>query len=877
MQQTPRDIRRLRRGGGRKLPSLSFFKKQDNVNLLLKFSLIGIVILFVLGMLVFAWFSRNLPAPGEVQSRSGFSTVFLDKNDDVLFEMFEDKNRIPVDIEDIPDTLKQATVAVEDKDFYSHSGFSLWGIFRSVVRSALTGRRLAGGSTLTQQLVKNVLLTQERSFTRKIREVILSVEIERRYTKDQILEMYLNESPYGGTFWGVQSAAKGYFDKDTKELNLVESAIIAGLPQSPSTYSPMTGVKDAYKGRTKAVLRRMREDKYITKAQEEKALADLEKVKFKKNALAIQAPHFVFYVRQLIAEQFGEKILDEGIKVKTTLDLKVQKEAQRIVADEIEELKSYKATNGAVVAIDSQNGHVLAMVGSYDYNDEKFGKFNVATAARQPGSAVKPFTYATAFQQGYTPSSISMDVETVFPNQGGEDYIPVNYDGKFRGPVTYRSALANSLNIPAVKVLAQVGVRNMMQTAYDMGLKSFEPTGENVKRVGLSITLGGGETTLLDLTNAFSTFARKGQYVEPIAILEIRDHKNKVIYKAKDPKPEEVISEDIAFLISHILSDNNARSQAFGTNSYLHIPGNTVAVKTGTTNNKRDNWAVGYTNTVTVGAWVGNNDNTPMAAGISSGLTGASPIWNKVMRAFINNKYKSGIMEKPDNVEALQVDALLGGLPRDGQPVKSEYFIKGTEPTEVSSFYQKVKISKDDSNKLANDLEVKAGEFVEKDYIVITEEDPISTDGQNRWQAGINKWASEQADSRFKVPTGTSSKNEDEVSVSIKDPDDKKKYTSHSIKVKATITSLESVKKITLKVNGSTVKEWNENTKVVEHTLDLPDGTYEIKVRAENSKGKSKESRVRIGVNKNWDEVEEEDEPEPTSSPSPTEAPTPTP
>jgi 1A family penicillin-binding protein len=837
--------------------------------MLLRASLAGVVGLFILGMLVFAWFSRSLPSPGEIQNRSGFSTVFLDRNDEVLFEMFEDKNRIPVDIKDIPDSLKEATIATEDKNFYSHGGFSVWSIFRSLVKSTLTGSRLAGGSTLTQQLVKNVLLTQERSFTRKIKEVILAVEIERRYTKDEILEMYLNESPYGGTFWGVQSAAKGYFDKDANELTLVESAILAGLPQSPSRYSPITGIKDAYKGRTKSVLRRMREEKYITKAQEEKALKDLEKVKFKKNALAIQAPHFVFYVRELIAEQFGEKILDQGIKVKTTLDLKVQKQAQKIAFDQIEDLKNFKATNASVVAIDSTNGHILTMVGSYDYSDEKFGRFNVATAHRQPGSAVKPFTYATAFQQGYTPASIIMDVETEFPNQGGKSYIPSNYDGKFRGPVHYRRALANSLNIPAVKVLAQVGVRNMMQTAYDMGVKSSEPTDENIKRVGLSITLGGGETTLLDLTNGFSTFARGGKHVEPIAILEIRDHKNKVIYKAKDPKPEQVISEDISFLISHILSDNNARSETFGTNSYLHIPGNTVAVKTGTTNDLRDNWTVGYTNSVTVGTWVGNNDNSPMNSRIASGVTGASPIWSGVMRAFLNEGYDDGIIEVPENVEALQIDALLGGLPRDGQPTRSDYFIKGTEPTDTSAHYQKVKISKNDPDKLANDLEIKAGEYTEKDYIVITEEDPISTDGKNRWQEAINKWAAEQADSRYKVPTSTSDSKSDEVSVSIKEPDDKKRYNKNDIKVRATITSLESIKKVTLRVNGNVVKEWNENTKSIEHTLNLSDGVYEIKVRAENSKGNSKESRVRIGVNRDWDD-DGSDEPEPTDVPPPT-------
>ena len=860
--------RRLRRH--RKKNFLSIFSvknlKQNGVSLLLKASVLGVIVLFILGMGVFAWFSRDLPSPGEIQRRSGFSTVFLDRNDEVLFEMFEDKNRIPVDIENVPDYLKQATISIEDKNFYNHSGFSVWGYARSVFRIVTTGR-LAGGSTLTQQLVKNVLLTQERTFTRKIKEVILAVEIERRFTKDEILEMYLNESPYGGTFWGVQSAAKGYFDKDTSELTLIESAIIAGLPQSPSRYSPLSGTKDAYKGRTTDVLRRMREEKYITKDQEEKALKDLEKVKFKKNALAIQAPHFVFYVRELIAEQFGEKILDEGIQIKTTLDLEAQEEAQDIVFEQIQELASSDVSNGAVVAIDSQTGHILAMVGSYDYNDEGFGRFNVATALRQPGSAVKPFTYATAFAQGYTPSSIIMDVPTEFPNQGGESYEPENYDGEFRGPVSYRRALANSLNVPAVKVLAQVGVRNMMQTAFDMGINSFEPTDENIRRVGLSITLGGGETSLLDLTNGFSTFARGGRVVEPIAILEIKDHKGKTIFERKDPKPQEVIGEDVSFLISHILSDNNARSETFGTSSFLHIPGNTVAVKTGTTNDLRDNWAVGYTNSVTVGAWVGNNDNSPMNQNIASGVTGASPIWSGVMGTFLNLGYEDGIIDVPDNVEALQVDALLGGLP-NGADVRSDYFIGGTEPTDISPFYQKVKLSKADTSKLANEIEIKSGEYEEKDYIVVTEQDPISSDGKNRWQEGINAWAAGQADERFKVPTETSSTKGDEIVIKFKEPGDKKKVEKNDVRVRAKITSLHSIKKVELKVNGTITKTWNESKKDIDEVLNLSDGTYDIGLRVENSKGKIQENRVRIGVNKEWDH--EEPTPEPTDTPTPT-------
>lgn len=866
MQNAP-TLRRSRRNSRLRLPRL----KQNTITLLLRFAVFGVVGFFILGMLAFAWISRDLPSPGEISRKTGSSTVFLDRNDKVLFEMFEDKNRIPIEIEDVPESLKHAVISIEDKNFYKHGGFSTWGYIRSIFRIAVTGR-LSGGSTLTQQLVKNVLLSRERTLTRKAKELILAVELERRFTKDEILEMYLNESPFGGTFWGVQAAAKGYFDKDVKELNLVQSAIIAGLPQSPSIYNPISGREGAYIGRTKDVLRRMREDGHITKDEEKKALVDLEKVTFKKNAIAIQAPHFVFYVRQLIAEQFGEKILDEGITIKTTLDLKAQEKVQKITFEEIEKIKTLNATNGSVVALDSESGEILAMVGSFDYNNDKFGRFNVATARRQPGSAVKPFTYAAAFQQGYTPASLVADVKTEFPNQGDKSYTPVNYDGKFRGPVQYRFALANSLNIPAVKILAQVGMRNMMQTAYDMGIKSFEPTPENIKRYGLSVTLGGGETSLLDLTNGFSTFARSGQSLEPTAILEVKDNKGRSIFKHKNAKPKKVLSEEISFLISHILSDNNARADAFGTSSFLRIPGKTVAVKTGTTNDKRDNWTVGYTNNVTVGVWVGNNDNSPMNAKIASGLTGASSIWNSVMKELFALGYKDGIMKKPDTVEALEVDALLGGLPNDGSPTRSEYFIKGTEPKDTSQFYKKVKLSKNNQERLANEIEIKSGEYVEKDYIVLSEQDPISTDGKNRWQEGINAWAAEQGDARYKVPTETSDTKNDEMIITFKEPGDKSKVTTNDVRIRAKIISLHSLRKVEIFVGDKRVKEYNENKKDIDETLNLSDGTYVIWIKVENSDGKKKDNRIRIGVNRNWDESsapEATDTPEPSATPTP--------
>lgn len=814
--------------------------------------LIGLILIgFIFSFAAFAWYARDLPSPGKLSQGSDQSTVFLDRDDKVLFEMYKDKNRVPVDSKDIALIFKQATVAIEDKNFYKHSGISETGILRAVF-SIVTGKGLQGGSTLTQQLIKNVLLTSEQRLSRKIKEAILAREVERRYTKDEILGMYLNEAPYGGSYYGVGSAAKGYFDKNPRDLTLVESAILAGLPQSPSYYSPYIGKENAWKGRAQDVLRRMREDKYITKDQEDKAVKDLEKVKFGTPKLAITAPHFVFYVREQLEKEYGPKVLDQGLRIKTTLSRDVQEKAEKIVHDEIVKLKSAKAGNGAAVVIDSKSGDILAYVGSYDFNDEDYGKFDVVSQGlRQPGSTLKPITYATAFEKGYTPATVLMDLKTVFPNSSTPDYVPVNYDGQFRGPIQIRFALGSSLNVPAVKMLSMIGLKDFLTKAEEMGIKQLAPTQKNMDRFGLAITLGGGETTLLDLTSAYTVFAAGGIRREPQYIEEITDSKGKKIFKRQKPAEKKVLSPEVSFLISHILSDNNARSLAFGTNSLLNIAGKTVAVKTGTTDDKRDNYAVGYTNDVTVGAWVGNNDNTPMNPVIASGVTGATPIWRQIMVELLKT-YKDGIMDKPDNVIALQINGQLGGLPRDGFTTRSEYFIKGTEPKDVSPFFKKLKISRA-NGKLANEVEIRSGNYDEKEYIIISENDPVSSDGKNRWQEAIDEWARNQSDDRYKPPTETSSENSDSVAISFNSPSDHSTVNSSTVEVKARIGSSASIKNTKIFINGSEVRNLDGDRDDINENFNLSDGIYEIKIRAVNDKDRTGEASIHIGVNRPWD------------------------
>jgi len=497
----------------------------------------------------------------------------------------------------------------------------------------------------------------------------------------------------------------------------------------------------------------MREDNYITKEEEEDAIKKLSNVEFlPKTETSIKAAHFSFYVRDLLVDRFGEDLVEQGgLQVTTTLDYNLQKEAEKIVEEEVEKASSLKVGNGASVVLDPKNGEVLAMVGSKSFfegedpNDEKEseGQFNVVTLAlRQPGSSIKPIVYATALDRGYTASSVLMDTKTVFPNPGEEeDYVPQNYDLKFRGPVQLRFALGSSINIPAVKLLALIGVRNALTTAYNMGLSTLSPTDENVNRLGLSLTLGGGEIKLIELASAYSSFANGGYRVDPIAIVKVTDPKGKVLFEQKDFQKEAIISQEIAFLISHILLDNNARLLTFGENSYLNISGRTIAVKTGTTDDKRDNWTIGWTPNVLVATWVGNNDNSPMG-NVASGVTGAAPIWRRIILEALKGRPVEDF-KKPDSIIAVTIDALGGGLPVDGKPTRSEYFIKGTEPQVPSSIYKQIKVSKADGNKLASDSEMSKGEYDIRDFIVFTENDPISGDGKNRWQEGINEWANE--------------------------------------------------------------------------------------------------------------------------------------
>ena len=829
------------------------------------FFLILLIGVFMTGIL-FAWYAKDLPRPDKVRRSQGLSTIIYDRNNEPIYDIFRDQNRIPVTFEEMPQVLKQATVAIEDKDFYKHEGFSAKGMLRAIFNIVFF-RKLEGGSTLTQQLVKNVLLTGERTLPRKIKEFILSIQIERKYTKDEILQMYLNEAPYGSTTYGIESAAQYYFNKKAKDLTPIEATVLAGFPQTPTKYSPFTGEKDAYKWRTEQVIRRMREDGYITKDQEADYKKQLTELTFPGGNDEFKAAHFVTYVRELLEQQFGQKLVEEGgLRVNTTLDLKLQEKVEQIVKEEVDKAKNLRVGNGAAIVLDPNSGEILAMVGSKDYSatDSAGAKFNVVTQGlRQPGSALKPITYAVAFKNGYTPASIVMDVETKFPGGAGQkDYSPKNYDLKWHGPMQMRYALGNSINMVAVKTLALAGVKNMLTQAYDMGLTTLEPTQENLSRFGLSVTLGGGEVKLIDLAGAYGVLATGGTRHDRIAILKVSDQKGKTLFEYKTTSGKRVMDADIAYLITHILSDNGARVLEFGENSYLAVTGKNAFVKTGTTDDKRDNWTVGGTRSRIVGTWVGNNDNSPMHPSLASGVTGAAPIWNRIIREVIKNLPDEPFV-RSDNIVEMDIDSFGGGLPRPEFPTRKEVFIKGTEPTAVGSIYKKLKISKN-NGKLANDIEIASGAYDEKEFIVFSETDLVSTDGKNRWQEGIDEWLKTQSDPKYHPPTETSGDRLDTVVMNITDPQDKKQYDDHDVKVAGEAFSSDSISEINVEILGTQAfSDKVTGTNSYSRVFNLNTGTYTIKMTAKDNRGKETTGEVKIGVLVAWDSAVA-----PTPSPS---------
>ena len=630
----------------------------------LRYFFSGVLITLMMVFLVQTYyFVKQLPSPMTIgKVNYPLSTHIYDRNGKLLYEIYRSQNRTPISLKNLPSYVSQATIAIEDKNFYRHSGVALIsGILRAVKENILN-KKLQGGSTITQQLVKSALLSPEKTVIRKVKEIILALWTEKIYTKDKILEMYLNQVPYGGSSYGIEEASKTYFGKSAKNLTIDEAALLAGLPQAPSIYSPYNNPEAALRRRNE-VLQAMKDQGYI----DEKSKIKYQNVKMEvlPPMTSIRAPHFVFYTKSMLEEMYGISTVEEGgLKVTTTLDINIQEEAEKILQEELDKISYLNVTNGAILVTRPSTGEILAMVGSKDYFSTANGAFNVTTALRQPGSSIKPIMYSLALEKGYTAATIIDDTPVVFNIAGSESYRPVNYDGKFHGKIPLRLALANSYNIPAVKVLEKIGVSDFIDFAKKLGINTWT----DKSRYGLSLTLGGGEVTMLNMAESFGVLANNGYKLPINSYLKIESNEGAKLKELIPFKIKEIDS-GIAYIVSDILSDNFARQYAFGPGSTLEIPGYKVAVKTGTTNDKKDNWTIGYTPDFLVTVWVGNNDNTPMNPYLTSGITGASPIWNRVMGYLLKNYSKgNNWYQKPEDI--VEKRCYFGRI---------EYFIKGTE------------------------------------------------------------------------------------------------------------------------------------------------------------------------------------------------------
>jgi len=668
---------------------------------------------------------KDLPSPAKLASNDfPVSTQILDRNGQLLYEIYADQNRSPIKLDDLPPHVYQASIAIEDQNFYKHHGFDLEGIARAFL-NIIFKQNLQGGSTITQQLVKTTLLSPERTIKRKLREALLSLATEVRYSKNEILEMYLNHVPYGGTAYGIEQAAQTYYNKPAKNLNLPEAALLAGLPQAPTRYSPFGPNPEAAKNRQAVVLKRMFDDEYIDETELKTALEyPLELAPQTQN---IQAPHFSLFIKELLVEKYGlAKVEKSGLRVTTSLDLDIQKQAELIIATESAKLESAKVSNAAGLVTKPRTGEILAMVGSKDYfNDEIDGNVNITTRLRQPGSSIKPINYAVGLIKGHTPATMFLDVPSCFNAPGQpSSYCPKNYDSTFHGPTHMRFALGNSFNIPAVKMLATNSVEAMVATASAMGITTYQDS----KNYGLSLTLGGGEVKMVDMAVAFGVFANNGLRIDLTPILKIEDYQGNVLesidLETEQPSGTRAISSEVAYLISHMLLDNNAREGAFGSQSELVIRDHTVSVKTGTTDDLRDNWTIGFTPSYLVSTWVGNNDNSPMNPWIVSGVSGAAPIWHDIM-TYVLKDQPDEWPKKPDTIVGLQVCNLTGLRPNPESPCETryEYFIKGQEPDIEPPLKRGIWIDKSTSRP---PVEGKTDDLELQEHIILS--DPVQKD-----------------------------------------------------------------------------------------------------------------------------------------------------
>ncbi len=797
-----------------------FIKKISFKTILLV--IVSLVLLSVSSLIL--WFAlTEIPDASSFSNRKlNESTKIFDRTGKVLlYDLSQNIRRTSIPLADMSPYIEKATLAIEDADFYTHNGIKLDAIIRAIFTNIISLEAAQGGSTITQQLVKKSLLTDKKVITRKIKEWILALKIEKVLSKKEILERYLNEMPYGGTVYGVEEASQTFFGKSAKDVSISESAYLAAVLKGPTYYSPYGKRREDLESRKNLVLSRMKELNFISEKEYVEAVA--ERALFKeKFGGGIKAPHFVMFIRDYLEENYGEKMLSGGgLTVTTTLDYDLQKKAEEIVKEyTLKNAKDYNAKNSALVALGAKTSEVLAMVGSRDYFDEEIeGNFNVATAKRQPGSSFKPFIYAGLFEKGYRPETVLFDTETQFGNNcemydfrdAPGCYSPQNYDGKFRGPMSLRNALAQSINIPAVKSLYLLGIQNALSLTKDMGISTLTTP----EQYGLTLVLGGGEVTLLDMTGAYSVFASEGEKRPVTSILKIEDKAGNIIEEKKDVV-KNVISKDTALLISDVLSDNVARTPIFGAKSSLYFPGKDVAAKTGTTNDYRDAWVIGYTPEIVVGAWTGNNDNSPINQKVAGYIV--APMWHK----FMEEAFKlvpDGKFEKPAYKD-------LGDL----KPIIRGVWNQGGNTHDILHFVDK-------NNPLGPAPQTPQNDFQ-----------------YGRWEYGAQKWIGQNVDKVTPVDTGTTVEQvQNDVLVGFVFPQDQmvlEKNNKQTIQIE--ISSKEPVAKVEYFINNNSIGTSNENpfelSFIPSETPGIKDSGNTLKVKITTTSNKQNESIVSFGL-----------------------------
>ncbi len=780
---------------------------------------IGILLIAFL----FIYYSRNLPDPNRLLGRNvPESTKIYARDETLLYEVHGEFKRTLVNLDQISPYLKNATIAAEDKNFYRHAGISVTGLARSVIVDIIHGEKRQGGSTITQQFVKNAVLTRDKSFLRKLKEIIISIELEARFKKDDILKLYLNEIPYGRNAYGVEAASQTYFNKSAKDLSLAESAYLAALPQAPSYYNPSGPNFDDLQARQKYILGQMKDQGYINDEEYQKATND--QVAFEKVKDSIKAAHFVQYVQDYLADKYGEQTLEEGgLKVYTTLDPRLQEIAETAVREGAAKNESSNGYNAALVAMDPKTGQILAMVGSKDYFGQSqpanciAGKtclfepnVNVATTYQQPGSSFKPYAYVTAFGRDfkYAPASLLLDVKTNFGN-----YSPNNFNLSQNGPVSMRKALAGSLNIPAVKTLALVGPDNVIKTARDVGITA------PFQDCGLALVLGGCDVKLVDHTAGYATLANKGKREDQTAILKVVSKEGKVLEEYEEHS-EQVLDPQAVYELTNIMSDNNARSYVFGTNSALTLGNRPVAAKTGTTQDFRDGWTLGFTPSLVAGVWTGNNNNAPMR---KDAVVMAGPIWNRFMKeALAGTPIEQ--FERPEGIREVTVDAVSGKLPTQYTPeTKTEIFADYAVPNDHDDVHVPVKI--DTLTGLPADENTPPDRVTTEIYTVLHSEKPNNPS----WEDPVIAWALANG---YKYPPGSGINNTPPTpsgSVSITSPADNAVISKLPMQV--VVNPGVDVNHVDIAIDGTVVTTINSSPYSASINQKYSDGNHTVSAR----------------------------------------------